>query len=407
MTDTSAAEPPAGLATDLKETAARHLERIRPEALALSHRIHSRPELAFAEHNASRWVAEALSGAGFAVQAGPADLPTALAASAGTGELTVGLFAEYDALPEIGHACGHNIIAAAAVTAGQLLAPLAGQLGITVKVFGTPAEEAGGGKILMLDRGVFDGVHAAMMVHPSPYDRARATTLAVADLKVSYTGKTAHASSAPEKGINAADAFTIAQVAIGLLRQHISASSRIHGIITRGGEAPNVVPGKTEGLFYIRAKTLEELAELRPRVERCFEAGALATGCELDIELEGPPYSEFDSDQAMEAYYQANAETLGRSFSGADRSRAGSTDMANVSLVIPTIHPSIGLDCGTAGNHQPEFAAWCAEPTGDQAVLDGALALAWTVIDIATSSQQRQRLLARKPAVRAQDGGRE
>jgi amidohydrolase len=387
-----------GLTTDPKAAAAGHLERIRTDALALSHRVHAHPELGFAEHDASRWVAEALSGAGFSVLAGVGDLPTALAATTGTGELAVGLFAEYDALPEVGHACGHNIIAAAAVTAGQLLAPLADQLGITVKVFGTPAEESGGGKILMLDRGVFDGVHAAMMVHPSPTDRARARTLAVADLAVSYTGKTAHASSAPEKGINAADAFTVAQVAIGLLRQHISPANRIHGIITRGGEAPNVVPGKTEGSFCVRTSTLAELAELRPRVEKCFQAGALATGCELDITLESPPYSEFDSDPAFEAFYQANAEKLGRSFDQAEQGGVGSTDMANVSLVIPTIHPSIGLDCGTAVNHQPEFAAWCAEPTGDQAVLDGALAMAWTVIDIATSTEQRRRLLSRKPA---------
>jgi amidohydrolase len=379
--------------TDLKEEAAQHLERIRPDALVLSHRIHAHPELGFAEHDASRWVAQALSSAGFSVQAGVGDLPTALAATAGTGELTVGLFAEYDALPEVGHACGHNIIAAAATTAGQLLAPLADQLGITVKLFGTPAEEAGGGKILMLDRGVFDGVHAAMMVHPAPTDRVKARTLAVAHLGVSYTGKTAHAAAAPEKGINAADAFTVAQVAIGLLRQHISPASRIHGIITRGGEAPNVVPGLTEGRFYVRTETLEELADLRRRVEQCFQAGALATGCELDITPESPPYSEFDSDPAFEAFYQANAEKLGRSFGQAERSGTASTDMANVSLVIPTIHPSIGLDCGTAVNHQPEFAAWCAEPTGDQAVLDGALAMAWTVIDIATSAEQRRRLL--------------
>lgn len=384
-----------GQDSNLKETAARHLEEIRRDALALSHRIHAHPELGFAEHDASRWVAQALSDAGFNVQPGVGDLPTALAATAGDGELTVGLFAEYDALPEMGHACGHNIIAAAAVTAGQLLAPLAGQLGLTVKVFGTPAEEAGGGKILMLDHGVFDGVHAAMMVHPSPQDQARARTLAVAHLGVSYTGKTAHAAAAPEQGVNAADAFTVAQVAIGLLRQHISPASRVHGIITRGGEAPNVVPGRTEGRFYVRTETLKELDELRPRVERCFQAGALATGCELDIVLESPPYSEFDSDRAMEALYQRNAERLGRSFSDGDQSGIASTDMANVSLAIPTIHPSIGLDCGTAVNHQPEFAAWCAQPTGDQAVLDGALAMAWTVIDIATSQEQRQRLLSR------------
>jgi amidohydrolase len=226
---------------DLKEAASRHLEEISAQAIALSHSIHARPELGFAEHEASRAVAEVLDGSGFAVDQGAGGLPTALAATCGSGELTIGLFAEYDALPQMGHACGHNIIAAAAVTAARLLAPMATDL--TVKVFGTPAEEAGGGKILMLDRGVFDGVHAAMMVHPSPADQVRASTLAVAHLGISYTGRTAHAGAAPEQGVNAADAFTVAQVAIGLLRQHLSHDARIHGIVTRGGEAPNVVPG--------------------------------------------------------------------------------------------------------------------------------------------------------------------
>ena len=382
---------------DLKEAASRHLEEISADALALSHRIHARPELGFAEHEASRAVAEVLAGSGFAVERGAGGLPTALAATSGSGELAVGLFAEYDALPQVGHACGHNIIAAAAVTAARLLAPLAGDLGLTVKVFGTPAEEGGGGKILMLDRGVFDGVHAAMMVHPSPEDQVRASTLAVAHLGISYTGQTAHAGAAPERGVNAADAFTVAQVAIGLLRQHISPDARIHGIVTRGGEAPNVVPGRTEGRFYVRAATLKDLAELQARVERCFEAGALATGCQLTITPESPPYSEFDSDTAMETAYQANAEALGRRFGEGRALYGASTDMANVSLAIPTIHPSIGIDCGTAVNHQPEFAAWCAKPTGDRAVLDGALAMAWTVIDLATSPDQRQRLLSGPP----------
>jgi amidohydrolase len=378
----------------LKEAAARHLQEISADAIALSHRIHARPELGFAEHEASGWVADTLIRSGFAVEPGAGDLPTALAATAGGGELTVGLFAEYDALPQIGHACGHNIIASAAVTAGRLLAPLAGDLGLTVKVFGTPAEEGGGGKILMLDRGVFDGVHAAMMVHPGPEDQVRASTLAVSHLVIGYTGKTAHAGAAPEKGINAADAFTVAQVAIGLLRQHISPDARIHGIITRGGEAPNIVPGLAEGRFYVRAATLTDLAGLQARVEKCFEAGALATGCQLTITPESPPYSEFDSDAGMEAAYRGNAEALGRQFSADRGMHGGSTDMANVSLAIPTIHPHIGIDCGTAVTHQPEFAAWCAEPTGDKAVLDGALAMAWTVIDLATSPDQRARLLA-------------
>jgi amidohydrolase len=388
---------------DPKEAAQQYLRQISAEAIELSHRIHAEPELAFAEYKASQNVAEVLAVDGFAVQRGVAGLPTAVAATAGSGELAVGLFAEYDALPGVGHACGHNIIAAAAVTAARLLAPLADELGVTVKVFGTPAEESGGGKILMLERGAFEGVHAAMMVHPSPEDRVTAQTLAVADLSVSYTGKTAHASTAPEQGINAADAFTIAQVAIGLLRQHITADSRIHGIITNGGEAPNIVPGHTSGGFCVRSGTIDDLASLQRRVERCFEAGALATGAELQISLQSPPYSHFESDAGMESAYRQNAERLGRRFESDGTLRRASTDMANVSLVIPTIHPAIGLDCGDAVNHQPEFAAWCAEPTGDRAVLDGALAMAWTVIDIATSDRERRRLLGGTPVSDTQE----
>jgi len=393
---------------DPKAAAQRQLEGISAEAIDLSHRIHDDPELGFAEHHASENVATVLEAAGFAVETGVADLPTALAASAGSGELTVGLFAEYDALPGVGHACGHNVIAAAAVTAARLLAPLADDLGLTVKVFGTPAEEGGGGKVLMLERGAFDGVHAAMMVHPSPEDQATARALAVSHLAVTYTGTTAHAGVAPERGINAADAFTVAQVAIGLLRQHITADSRIHGIITNGGEAPNIVPGHTEGRFYVRAGTLPQLEDLQRRVERCFQAGALATGAELDISLESPPYSHFESDVRMASLYQSNAERLGRRFEPTTTNIfGGSTDMANVSLVIPTIHPTIALDCGEAINHQPEFAEWCAKPTADRAVLDGALAMAWTVIDIAIQNEERRRLLDGVRAIEAHGGAAE
>ncbi|HEY7008053.1 MAG TPA: M20 family metallopeptidase [Jatrophihabitantaceae bacterium] len=380
---------------DFKTTAQRRLDDVADPAIELSHRIHGNPELSFAEYEAATLVAETLQGDGFTVQQGVAGLPTALAASYGTGELVVGLFAEYDALPDIGHACGHNIIAASAVTAARVLAPLADQLGITVKLFGTPAEEAGGGKVIMLEQGVFDELHAAMMVHPAPRDVAAAETLAVAQIEVSYTGKTAHASAAPEKGINAADALTVAQVGIGLLRQHLPARVRVHGIVSKGGEAPNIVPGHTSGRFNIRAETMADLDAVRPRVEACFTAGAIATGCEATVRLEGPIYSEFDSDAGMHELYQANAEKLGRSFYVDPDRATGSTDMANVSLVVPTIHPAIGLDCGDAVNHQPEFTAYCAQPTGDKAVLDGALAMAWTVIDLATQPEQRTRLLAR------------
>jgi amidohydrolase len=255
-------------------TVAREAERL----VALSHAVHGDAELAFEEHRSSDRLITALSAAGLKVETGVAGLDTAFVATAGSGPLTIAICAEYDALPGIGHACGHNVIAAAAVGAGIALAPLADELGLTVKVMGTPAEEGGGGKILMLDAGVFDGVHAAMMVHPAPDESLIFPCLAVEHLSVAYLGREAHASAYPHLGINAADALTVAQVSIGLLRQHLEPTHRVHGIVTDGGDAPNIVPGHTRGAWYVRAATLEQLAELSPRVRACFEAGATATG---------------------------------------------------------------------------------------------------------------------------------
>src|SRR4051794_8407595 len=331
---------------EAKDAARAEVDRARDALVELSHTVHAHPELAFEEERSSAWAADALAGGGVAVEGGGCGLPPACAPPAGSGPLTIGICAEYDALPAIGHACGHNIICAAAVGAGLALAPLADDLGITVKVFGTPAEEGGGGKILMLERGAFNGVHASMMVHPAPTEMDAMPCLAVSHLNVEYTGKEAHASAWPEQGINGADALTVAQVAIGLLRQHIRQSDRIHGIVTHGGDAPNVVPGHTSGTFLVRSRTLRELAELEPRVHRCFEAGALATGCPHKITPHSPPYSEFDHDQAMVQIYRRNAEQLGRAFPDIPQAlkdrTAGSTDMANLSLAMPTIHPMLG-----------------------------------------------------------------
>ena len=345
-----------------------------------------------------------LGGAGLTVEAGVAGLDTAFVATAGSGPLTVAICAEYDALPGIGHACGHNVIAAAAVGAGLALAPLADELGLTVKVIGTPAEEGGGGKILMLDAGVFDGVHAAMMVHPAPVESLTMSCLAVEHLTVRYRGREAHASGYPELGINAADALTVAQVGIGLLRQHLEPSHRVHGIVTHGGDAPNIVPGNTRGSWYIRASTLAELAKLSPRVHACFDAGALATGCEIEIELASPRYSEFLPDTLLLAAYEREALAVGRMFGGRDASGqvaanqagqlAGSTDMANVSLALPSIHPMLGIEADGAVNHQPGFTAAAVNASADRAVLDGSLAMARTVIAIAMDPDARVRLLA-------------
>ena len=368
----------------------------RDDLVALSHAVHGDAEIGFEEHTSSRRVADALAAGGFEVDLGVCDLDTAFIASYGSGPLQVGICAEYDALPGIGHACGHNIIAASAVGAGLALAQVADELGIEVRVLGTPAEESGGGKILMLDGGAFDGLHLAMMVHPAPDESATMPCLAVQHFDVHYAGVSAHASAYPQLGINAADALTVAQVAIGLLRQHIRPTDRIHGIVTDGGDAPNIVPHRTGGQWYARSANLAELAELYPKVRRCFEAGALATGATVRFDEPGPAYSEFLHDDDLARLYIEEALAIGRVFptEPPDESTAGSTDMANVSLVMPTIHPMLAIDAKGAVNHQPEFTAACITASADQAVRDGSLAMARTVLAAAQDPSIRQRLLA-------------
>ena len=378
-----------------KRAAQATLGSIADDLVSLSHRIHAHPELSFQEERSSAWCAEELTAAGFSVERGVAGLPTAFVATAGAGPLVIGICCEYDALPDVGHACGHNVIAAAAVGAGIALAPLADELGVTIRVLGTPAEEGGGGKILMLDAGAFDGLHASLMVHPWPVELLQMPCLAVAHFDVSFDGVEAHASAFPELGRNAADAITVAQVAIGLLRQHANPGDQVHGIVTYGGAAPNIVPAHTTAKYYVRSPTLAGLEIWEPRVRLCFEAGALATGTTVRFETKTPPYSEFVADQKLAKSYQGNAEALGRRFAPAEgRLVAASTDMANVSLVMPAIHPTLGIDSLPAVNHQAAFAAHCVSPTADRALLDGATAMAWTVVDIATDSEERERLLA-------------
>jgi amidohydrolase len=381
---------------DPRERVTAAIDARRDELVALSHAIHGDAEIGFEEHTSSRRVADALTAAGFAVQHGVGDLDTAVVARYGSGPLNVGICAEYDALPGIGHACGHNVIAAAGVGAGLALAEVADELGLTVTVLGTPAEEGGGGKILMMEQGAFDGLNAAMMVHPAPEESATIPCLAVQHFDVNYAGRSAHASAYPQLGINAADALTVAQVAIGLLRQHIRPTDRIHGIVTDGGDAPNIVPERTAGQWYARAATLAELAELYPRVQRCFEAGALATGCEVGFDEPGPAYSEFRHDEGLVAAWRAEATAVGRDIPvrGPDEGLAGSTDMANVSLVMPAIHPMLAIETDGAVNHQPGFTAACIRPSADRAVREGALGMARTAIAMAEDPVLRDRLLA-------------
>ena len=379
-----------------KDEAASVIARRLPDLVALSHTVHSTPELCFNETRSAHSVAEAIRAGGLSVTEGVYDLPTAFESRCGDGELVVAVCAEYDALPGVGHACGHNIIAACAVGAGLALAAVADEIRLQVRILGTPAEEGGGGKIFMLDRGAFDGVHAAMMIHPWPTERLTGACLAVAHFDVHFTGKEAHASAAPWQGVNALDAMTVSQVALGLLRQQLPPGDQVHGVITRGGSAANIIPAAVTGRFMTRSRTIDGLAVLEARVRACFEAGALASGCTVEYEKLSPDYSHMETDPDLVAVYRINAESLGRTFEADDADTplpTFSTDMANVSLAVPTIHPLIGIETGGAVNHQPEFAAACITPSADAAVRDGALALAWTAIDAATDAGLRDRLL--------------
>lgn len=371
---------------ELKDAARHKVKSALPDLIALSEELYAHPETAWEEVRSAELVARFMEKSGFEVTRDLLGVPNALKAVHGSGSRTVALMAEYDALPNIGHACGHNLIAATSVGAALGLARVAGELDLTIELYGTPAEEGGGGKIEMLDRGAFEGVDFAMMAHPAPVDVVRAQPFAVSHSAVTFTGKAAHAAAYPAQGINAADAFIVAQVAIGLLRQQLPPTIRVHGIMTKGGEAPNAIPERTSGRWYVRATDLDELAAVQKKVEDCFKAGALATGCKLTFEPESQPYADFRTfDPALECY-ERNARALGRDLrtEGPETEmRRASTDMGNVSQVVRAIHPYIGVGSYPVLNHQKEFAEHCVGDTANQTLFDGAVALAWTGIDVA------------------------
>jgi amidohydrolase len=376
-----------------KEFVRQSLTEQTPTLIDLSLRIHEAAEIKFEETRSAKWVADMLTEAGFTVEFGVADLPTAIVAKFGTGSLNVGICAEYDALPGIGHACGHNIIAAAAVGAARALAPLAEALDLTITVLGTPAEEGGGGKVFMLQRGAFDGLHAAMMIHPAAIERDAMATLANSRLFVNYTGKAAHAAAAPERGINAGSALSLAQAGIGMMREHLRATDRVHGIVLHGGDAMNVIPEKTKGEWCTRGATIDDEAEVFERTVNVFKGAALMTGSSVSITRNGPVYAEVRTDEELAALWRSNAKVLGRESLPLQPSDGyASTDMGNVSYAMPVIHPLIALESDGASIHEAAFADAAGGDTGNRAVIDGATAMAWTVIDMASNDGLRRRL---------------
>jgi amidohydrolase len=372
----------------LKARAAARVDAEREALLALSGRIHAHPELCFEEHRAAGWLTEYLESRGLKVERGAYALPTAFVARAGNGRPRIAVLCEYDALPGIGHACGHNIIAAAGAGAGVALAEVIAATGGSVVVLGTPAEEGGGGKVLMARAGAFAEVDAAMMIHPASLELIGMNVLSITAVEAEYRGRAAHAAAAPFAGINALDGLVTAYQAIAQLRQHIRPSERVHGIITDGGQKPNIVPERAAGLFYIRAANDKRLAKLRQRVEGCFHAGAQASGASVHLRQVGEDYSDMWTNAPLAAAYEANLAGLGRHVVEAPSELiSGSTDMGNVSKLVPSIHPMVGIAPAHVALHTAEFATYAASPTGDRGVVDGAKALALTAIDLLCSAE--------------------
>jgi amidohydrolase len=363
------------------------LGEVEHTLLDISRQIHAKPEIRFEEHFASKLLADTLRRQGFEVETGMAGLPTAfLAQRRGSGGPTIAFFCEYDALEEIGHGCGHNIIAAAGLGAGLLTADwLVHQekVGGRIVVVGSPGEEGGGGKAILIDHGCLEGIDAAMMIHPAGDNLSCMTTLARAGLDITFKGRAAHAGVSPERGVNALDAAVLTLTAIGLLRQQLPPDAQVHAVITHGGDAPNIIPETAAIRAYARAATIETLEEnVKPRVENCARGAALATGARVEIRPIGPTYASLRPNPVLGALVERNFHHLGR------RTRSphvelfpGSTDMGNVSRVIPSLPPSVELVPGL-GLHSREAAAFAGGPEGDRAVLDGALLLAMTATQL-------------------------
>ena len=359
------------------------VESQRQQLIQLSLNIHDNPELGFKEEKASAWLTSYLEGSGFHVERGIAGLATAFRATYGQGSPRIALLAEYDALPKIGHGCGHNIIAASAVGAAVASKSIIDQLGGSIVVLGTPGEEVFGGKIDMVKAGTFKEIDVAMIVHPDVRNMPTEEALACSSLEAEFFGRPAHAAGQPHRGINALDAMILAFTSINSLRQHIRGDARIHGIITDGGEAPNIVPAHSAAVFLVRALDDDYLAELKEKVLNCFTGASVASGARLEYRWRDRTYAPMKNNATLAQLFGQNLESLGRHVEAFDpRFGLGSTDMGNVSQVVPSIHPTIAIASPEVLIHTPEFACRSRLEVGHEGLMDAAKAMAMTVADI-------------------------
>jgi amidohydrolase len=367
----------------LKKMVCDGIDAMAPDLVEVSHRIHAHPELAFEEIKSAELLAASAEQAGMAVSRKAFGLPTAYAAEFGDSVKTkIGILSEYDALPGIGHACGHNVIAAIGLGAARALHGLGEDLPGFVRYLGTPAEESGCGKELMAQAGAFEGLDAAMMVHPAGINAKAVRTMCISEVLVTFRGRAAHAAVSPATGRNAADAAMISHLSIGQLRQHLTTDEQVNGVVTESGHVPNVIPGVAEARYFVRGTDAKKLKTLKEKVENCFRAGALATGCEVDVDWALADYLDMKINQTLADCYEANAVALGQTFVPYEQLPKGGTDMANVSHRVPTLHPLIEISPPTVMIHDPEFANWANSERADKAIVEGAKAMAMTAIEI-------------------------
>ncbi len=364
---------------------------VAAEIVAMADDIHAHPELKFEERYAAKLLSDALEAGGLQVDRGTAGMETAFRAQtcSGHGGATVAILGEYDALAGLGHACGHNIMGTAAVGAGLALhkvmtgaAAKAAGLNGRLLILGTPAEEGGGGKVIMLREGVFEGVDAALIVHPGNANRAHAESIASYGVYVRFRGRPAHAAASPHEGINALDALVMTYNAVAVLRQQLKTDVRIHGIITKGGDAPNIIPEFVEGLFIVRSAEKAYHQEVIAKFKDCARGAAMQTGTTVEFQDMGIPYDPMKSNTVLEDLYRRNMTGIGLQEPAEPRKGAGSTDMGNVSQTLPAIHPSIAIGPETLVGHTQEMCEASRSEEGHQAVLNAAKCMAMTALDL-------------------------
>lgn len=379
----------------LKEQVIEAVEALAPELIEVARFLHQNPELAFEERKAKACLTKVLERYDFQIEEGIAGLETAFLASLGKGSPTLAFLAEYDALPEIGHACGHNLIAASSLGATLALRPLLQDLEGTILLIGCPAEEKGGGKIPLIRAGIFDRIDCALLIHPDNRTIIASRSLALRRLSAEFFGKAAHAAASPHLGVNALDAVILSFAHVNALRQQLRPDARIHGIITHGGRAANIIPDYAAARFIIRALDMAYLEELHRKIEGCFRGAAWGTGAKLKLSVEGDDYEPLLPNESLAGLFKSHLEALGVPVEEAPEDEGlGSTDVGNVSRVVPALQPSVAICRPPIACHSPEFAQAAGSGEGERVMLLSAKALALTALDLLTDREKLARVRA-------------